>query len=218
MKQILKISPDVATGHCDSQGNPLLYTCALYNNLPIAFLLLDHGADPHTSNLNGLSAFDIATAPWKTAISERLSRREARRGEEEGLQYLTVRLRKTAAGIGLKLGKNPNGQAIIVGFTSPSKALKAQGEPEAGQETMSGTGTGTGRMTAVVSPAESLRVCDLIHSIDGAETRDLSEVVRKVRECGVHDVLDITVKRTRGGGGGRGSDEGSGTRGAEGLT
>jgi hypothetical protein len=194
MKQLLRLSPGLATAHCDSQGNPLLYTCALFNNLPIAFLLLDHGADPHTSNLNGLSALDIATPLWKTAIAERMQRRGGVGGEGggEGLQYLTVSLQKTSAGIGLKLGKNPTGQAIIVGFTSPSKTRTPPP-----LRVVDGEGCET---VGVVSAMEALRVCDLIHSIDGTEARDLGEVVKKVRECGVGEVLAITVKRRTGAG------------------
>jgi hypothetical protein len=187
IKQILQTNPALAS-FCDSQGHPLIYTCALFNNIPIALLLIDYGADPYVINLNGLSAIEIATVQWKTIVLERflqkknLLERKSLLSSASQNRIVKGNLRKTVSGIGLKLGKNPNGKAMILGFTSPAKRIP--GNSRAGEE------------NPEPSPIEFLRVCDLIHLIDGKEMKDLNEVIRKVKETEVNDLLEITVLRS----------------------
>lgn len=185
IKQILKSNPALAT-FCDSQGNPIIYTCALYNNIPIALLLIDYGADPYTVNMNGLSAFDIGTTPWKTQILEKYLQKKSqldRLHTPPELQYIKVNLKKTASGIGLKLGKNPNGKAIILGFKSPTKEMSHKLEES----------------PTIESPHQILKICDLIHLIDGKEMKDLNEVIKKVKECEVNETLEVTILRATDG-------------------
>jgi hypothetical protein len=173
VKELLKVNPKLAA-YSDSGGNPIIYSAALYGSVGMAVLLIDAGADPYCVNRNGLCAFDIALEPWRNAVMEHMVKRKALIQNHEALVTISVKLLKSKYGLGIKLGRNPDGHALVVGFADMPKGYS--------------------------NPAKScippLEMCDIICSVNNMGSSSFETTVDGFKEAAVGDTVEIKVMRS----------------------
>ena len=173
VKELLRMNPKLAA-YSDSNGNPIIYSAALYGSVAMAILLIDAGADPYTVNRNGLCAFDIALEPWRHAVLEHMVKRKALIRNRESVVSLSLRIAKTSLGFGIKLGRNPDGHALIVGFKDMP----------------------TGQSNPAKCCTPPLEVCDVIISVNNMGSLDFEGTLEALQGIAVGSSVDIKIMRS----------------------
>lgn len=173
VKELLKVNPKLAA-FSDSAGNPIIYSAALYGSVSMAVVLIDAGADPYCVNRNGLCAFDIALEPWRDAVMEHMVKRKALIQNHEALVTISVKLVKSKFGLGIRLGRNPDGHALIVGFANMPNDLPNPAK--------------------ICTPP--LEMCDIICSVNNMGSSSFETTVEGFKAAAIGDVVEMKIMRS----------------------
>eukprot|EP00602_Paraphysomonas_sp_CaronLab_P012466 CAMPEP_0185043656 /NCGR_PEP_ID=MMETSP1103-20130426/43023_1 /TAXON_ID=36769 /ORGANISM="Paraphysomonas bandaiensis, Strain Caron Lab Isolate" /LENGTH=340 /DNA_ID=CAMNT_0027583853 /DNA_START=406 /DNA_END=1428 /DNA_ORIENTATION=- len=171
VRELLGKNPRLAS-YADSAGNPIIYSAALYGSVELSLVLIDAGADPLTKNRNGLCALDIALEPWKQAVMRYMVKKQVLLQHSKSNVSITASLTKSLRGLGMRLGRSPDGRAVIVGF----KDMAGEDNP-------------------ALTCSPPLAICDVLCAVNSIACPKFEVAIELIQDVPVGETVEIRISR-----------------------
>jgi hypothetical protein len=177
VREVLELHDRLAT-YADRSGCPAIYTAALYSSLQIALLLIDYGADPYACNqANQLCALDISSEGWRRAVLNRYECKLTMNSTPLTPKIISIEISlvKEQYGFGMKVGRNPDGKAIVIGFATLPP----------------------GSINPCLSCDPPIALCDVIYNVDQTPVDSFERCLVALQRISVGSSVRLTVRRAR---------------------